>query len=908
MASLRLIVKLKAAAVRNRKLTLSTQHTKCSSIVIEDLLTIDKVRTLENIFTHFEREQKRCMDIYEFRAAMRQVLGNEHASKTIDDAFMKVDSNCDGTVSWDEYLSYIQLRYTEQDHMYYSANIRPFPGRCSKLVRRTEMSLRYADSIIQVRYQPHTVKSLNNLYEAVASDKCGRYVHISQDGCVNLFNNDMDLTKSFRVEPPSDKLGAWVLDMVILYNVRMIAVSTTYFEIRFYDIVANGFKLELTVRGFDSCATCMDYWVQEDKLSHAILVLGDLNGSIYALEFNDCPTICVLQPALPNLKRKYQHELDINDIDAGRVCGMTGYKLSNVHEKPVSMVKYIYDLRAFISCCSGDPERSVFFGDFQRRREPSIIQISRGVTCFDFCQALTVIVCGSKDAIVRVYNPYIPNKPVMTFRQHRRPIIYVFANEVKEQVISVDCEKCVHVHDLNTQVCILTVIRIWVPLPPRPITAAFFNVERQSLILCNNEVAVFEHREEELRNMQTRSTTCAITQLLYNDVFRQVVTGDVDGDVIIWDPVTGMRALQFTAYQSSTEWERKVDNSVTAMCFDETKRQLATGNTQGILRVWNFNNGALMRELTVVAHRDITCIIWIPNKILTAGWDRRIWMHLDYPEDRATVHQWERLHKDDITAMAFHAPNLLVTGSYDGEVLIWCINTREVISRINPTVSMRHQIPRSRFARSSQDTLKHTVVASTKSTVAAPVTPSRNGSSPDFEQWETDTEKQEDHISLPGIGDRPLEVRHHLRKATEKSRRHPDDRISAVIRPLTMAESTSCVKSAPRRRTLRPSRFEQLISRNKQAIENILFLVTRPTSPTVGSLVVANNFGWMRFWSFHLSGSLIGQYCAVHTVGESVCAIATDSLNRYLITGDTDGYSAFVAAVVYVYRRCCHYR
>lgn len=59
-----------------------------------------------------------------------------------------------------------------------------------------------------------------------------------------------------------------------------------------------------------------------------------------------------------------------------------------------------------------------------------------------------------------------------------------------------------------------------------------------------------------------------------------MVTGDVDGDVIIWDPVTGMRALQFTAYQSSTEWERKVDNSVTAMCFDETKRQLATGNTQ----------------------------------------------------------------------------------------------------------------------------------------------------------------------------------------------------------------------------------------------------------------------------------------------------------------------------------------
>ena len=53
--------------------------------------------------------------------------------KLIDDAFTKMDSDCDGAVSWDEYLSYIQLRYTEQDHMYYSAHIRPFPGRCTKV-------------------------------------------------------------------------------------------------------------------------------------------------------------------------------------------------------------------------------------------------------------------------------------------------------------------------------------------------------------------------------------------------------------------------------------------------------------------------------------------------------------------------------------------------------------------------------------------------------------------------------------------------------------------------------------------------------------------------------------------------------------------------------------------------------
>ena len=56
-------------------------------------------------------------------------------------------------------------------------------------------NLRYIDSIIAVRYLPHTVKSFNNLFESVASDKSGRYVHASQDGCFNVWNNDMNLLK-----------------------------------------------------------------------------------------------------------------------------------------------------------------------------------------------------------------------------------------------------------------------------------------------------------------------------------------------------------------------------------------------------------------------------------------------------------------------------------------------------------------------------------------------------------------------------------------------------------------------------------------------------------------------------------------------------------------------------------------
>ena len=69
----------------------------------------------------------------------------------------------------------------------------PFVG--SQLVRRADMNLRYVDSIIQVRYLRHTVKTLNNLYEAVASDKSGRYVLASHDGYMSIANNNMEIAK-----------------------------------------------------------------------------------------------------------------------------------------------------------------------------------------------------------------------------------------------------------------------------------------------------------------------------------------------------------------------------------------------------------------------------------------------------------------------------------------------------------------------------------------------------------------------------------------------------------------------------------------------------------------------------------------------------------------------------------------
>ena len=46
-----------------------------------------------------------------------------------------------------------------------------------------------------------------------------------------------------------------------------------------------------------------------------------------------------------------------------------------------------------------------------------------------------MIITGGKDSILRVWNPYVTSSPVMVLQGHNNPIIYIIANERREEVI-----------------------------------------------------------------------------------------------------------------------------------------------------------------------------------------------------------------------------------------------------------------------------------------------------------------------------------------------------------------------------------------------------------------------------------------------------------------------------------------
>ena len=74
---------------------------------------------------------------------------------------------------------------------------------------------------------------------------------------------------------------------------------------------------------------------------------------------------------------------------------------------------------------------------------------------------------------------------------------------------------------------------------------------RHSSCMATNQMAIFEHQDQ---TVQTQRAMESIKAVLYNKLFRQVVSGGVKSVVSVYDLSIGEKIFQFIAH------ERKIEN------------------------------------------------------------------------------------------------------------------------------------------------------------------------------------------------------------------------------------------------------------------------------------------------------------------------------------------------------------
>lgn len=115
-----------------------------SSESLEAQMTEEHLMQLQMIFDETAENGCAGLDMEQFRVALKKTMGRDVDNRELDKMFMKVDTNCDGTVDMDEYLTYMLLEYQEKQSMVSIDAENPLPD-CITPIRSN-----HADSVVKI--------------------------------------------------------------------------------------------------------------------------------------------------------------------------------------------------------------------------------------------------------------------------------------------------------------------------------------------------------------------------------------------------------------------------------------------------------------------------------------------------------------------------------------------------------------------------------------------------------------------------------------------------------------------------------------------------------------------------------------------------------------------------------------
>lgn len=278
----------------------------------------------------------------------------------------------------------------------------------------------------------------------------------------------------------------------------------------------------------------------------------------------------------------------------------------------------------------------------------------------------------------------MPKKPICILPGHHCCIIFIFLQDDATKVYTIDRDKFVKVWDIPEQCLIQTYILFSTTLTDRTQMTCFYNDDTRELMMGTMKFASVKCCPL-LKMDQTDGYTHSrpISVILYNRLFKTVVTCGFDSYIIVWDPWTGKRETLIKGAHTRMSHGETLRLEITAGCFDPKEQLLLTGARDGTMKIWNFNNGICIRNLAIEYMCEVSQVFWFHERILAVGWNRHVIEFSDTGENElgSSGKYWEVYHTEDVLAAAAHPPLSLVTSSYNGELVMWKLETGQPYRR-----------------------------------------------------------------------------------------------------------------------------------------------------------------------------------------------------------------------------------
>ncbi|KAI9325972.1 WD40-repeat-containing domain protein [Zopfochytrium polystomum] len=590
---------------------------------------------------HKNEDGSSGFDIDKFREVFGKVLGGNLSYDQMTMLFMKIDANSDGTVDWDEFSTYMMMGQMENHE---TMNV--IDEKIRKLISG-----------------PH--KDMIKRIDFIAKER--KYITVSREGTVCIWSLNLKLQRVINTKEFSQSMS-WVADSVFMHDHGKLVIITDDRELCIFDVLSIKPRMIARISQLDNNPLCLAYSPHYDEEGDLIL-FGDDGGYVNVLNItrkflfdssSDSEALEQLTPA--KLLRK----------DSARKNNISFYR-RKIHNEWVLKVQYYQEMNSFVSCAS-ENTKSLVIGDLERKTV-RYIHVPKGIKCFDFCRRPSFLVTGGRDKIIRLWNPYVLSKPAGSLHGHNTGIVSLIVNHEESHLISLSEDKAIKIWNVRNLNCLQTLMD---KIPHRPeniISAIFFDSVNRQLLTGSNKLETWPLYKN-LKHAIARSHDAGVVSAMFNENFHQVVSGCQNSNVSIWDLASGDKIFQF--FNAHGKFE------ITSMCFDRTGRRLITGSRDGIVKMWNFNNGQILRKMIKDSTMEVTDVIYVEmgsNRFIVAvGWDRKITIFVDdashFETEPVRIMNgagWgaHRGHEDDISSVTFCPPNILATSSIDGVIVVW---------------------------------------------------------------------------------------------------------------------------------------------------------------------------------------------------------------------------------------------